>query len=167
LRRTAVLMAALALLLTGCDQVVQLATEKAVEQATGYKIAQRGDTVTITDKAGETITLGSGVPDSLRSFPVPQGFKTVIDKGGSFSDKQNEMAVAAWSGTGTLRSVADFYQKTMTAQGWEQELVQEVGDMIQHKYVTGNRQALLTISKDTTDKQATGVNVDVMVTIKR
>ncbi len=148
MRNLVICMLALALALTGCQQVAQKATEKAVEQATGVQVSQRGDTVSVKGKDGESYTFGSQTPDELKNFPVPQGFNADQGGGAGVISKGNEkMAMASWKGTGNVQSVSDYYKKIMVDQGWTQEMAQDLGDMAQLSYTKAQDHAVVTISK--------------------
>jgi hypothetical protein len=54
------------LAITGCGFIVQKAVEGGVESATGVKVDQSGDSVTITGQDGATMTSGEG--------KLPEGF---------------------------------------------------------------------------------------------
>lgn len=135
LRSLIIVVICAAISLTGCAQAAQ----KAVEQATGVQTSQQGDTVTIKGKDGESVTIqgkdgdtvtiqgkdgesvtiSSQLPQELKDFPVPEGFK--LDSGGSMASGAEKVLVATWSGTGTHQSVTAFYQKTLPGKGWQEE----------------------------------------------
>jgi len=146
----------LAFLLTGCQQ----ATQKAVEQATGVQVNQKGEAVTVKGNSGETVTYSSQVPDDLKGFPAPQGFK--ISQGGGMvagSKGSDKMAVATWQGKGSLQSVSDFYKKTMVDQGWKQDLAQEMGELAQFQFSKGQNQATVIVTSGKED-----LTIQVMLT---
>jgi len=62
-----VLTCALAFTLVGCQSIAEKATEAAIEDATGVKVDQEGDSVTITGEDGSSITAGQG-------GELPEGF---------------------------------------------------------------------------------------------
>lgn len=155
MRRAIVALTVLAFLLTGCQQ----ATQKAVEQASGAQVNQKGDTVTIKGQDGQSVTISSEVPDALKNFPAPQGFK-ISESGSMAGDKANgNLAMASWQGKGSVKDVSDFYKKSMVDQGWKQESALDAEDMSQLQYTKGQNQAVVTISSETD-----GVAVQVMLT---
>jgi len=62
-----VLACALAFTLVGCQSIAEKATEAAIEDATGVKVDQDDDSVTITGEDGSSITAGQG-------GELPEGF---------------------------------------------------------------------------------------------
>ncbi|MGI5836469.1 MAG: hypothetical protein ACOX87_08250 [Chloroflexota bacterium] len=148
MRLKILLLAAMALALTGCEQVA----EKAFEQATGIKVDQKGESVTIKGKDGEEITFGTNVPDDLKDFPVPQGFSSDQDGIGSLSSKGGEeVAVAVWKGKTTVESVADFYKKSMPEKGWQEASFITMGDGFQGTYTKSDAEAVVTATKEDED----------------
>ncbi len=146
-------MVVLVLASAGCQQAAEKATQKAVEQATGVQISQKGDQVTLKGKDGEAITIGSQVPDELKNFPVPQGFKAAKDGFGSMSSKGDALSVGSWEGSGTPDSVLEFYKKTMPGQGWTEDYSFSAEDGGQIGYTKGRNQAVVTVDKS--DKTTT------------
>ena len=122
--RSVVTVALLVMLLAGCGQP-QTPVEPPPTPAAGVGpvqaipvpgVATKGDSVTIKGNQGEAIVVGSGIPDELKNFPVPQGFR--YESGGSMSSGADKFAAVNWVGKGTLKAVADFYKKVMPEQGW-------------------------------------------------
>ncbi len=150
------LLAVLLLAATACGQVAEKATEKAVEQATGVQVNQKGDSVTIKGQNGETVSIGSQIPDELKSFPVPQGFKADASSGGSLTQGKDKTSVASWRGKGSVQSASDFFKKSMVDQGWKQESAMDMDDAAQLSYTKGTNRAIVTINKE--DEEVT-VNV--------
>lgn len=110
-----VLAASVGLALAGCQQVAQ----KAVEQTTGVSIDQKGDSVTVKGKDGETVNFSSEMPAELKDLPVPAGLK--FDGSGSMSANGDKLAVANYKGKGALQPIVDHYQKTLPGLGWKEE----------------------------------------------
>jgi hypothetical protein len=133
-RSTGIFLILVALFLVSCGQVVP----KAVEGATGIQTNQQGDTVTIKGKDGESLTFSSQVPEELKDFPVPQGFK--YDSSGSMSMGGDRLAVGTWTGKAAMPTVIEFYQKELPRQGWKEE-----------SNFTSDDGGLLTFSKGETD----------------
>jgi hypothetical protein len=131
----------------GCQQATEKVAQKAVEQATGVQINQKGDQVTLKGADGEAITFGSQVPDELKNFPVPQGFKLAKDGFGSMSSKGDTMSVGSWEGSGTADSVLDFYKNTMPGQGWTEDYSFSADTGGQVSYTKGQNGALVSIDK--------------------
>jgi hypothetical protein len=133
--------------------------QKAVEQATGVQTSQKGDTVQIKGQDGTTLSVSSQLPDDLKNFPVPPGFKPDSSSTGSMSAGGDKLAVASWKGTGTLDSVAAFYKTAMPAQGWTEvsTLSTDSGGLL--IYSKGDQNGL-TI---TTSKDADGVTISVLL----
>ena len=134
-----------ALSVTGCAQVAQ----KAVEQATGVQVDQKGETVTLKGKDGEAVTLSSQTPEELKNFPVPQSFK--LDSSGSMSSGGDKLSVATWKGKGTVQEVAQFYKKALSDKGWKEDLSFDSQDGAQLSYSNGTESATITINKQDSD----------------
>ncbi|MCL4535488.1 MAG: hypothetical protein M1370_10070 [Bacteroidetes bacterium] len=133
----------LALLLTGCAQAAQ----KAVEQATGVQVDQKGENVTIKGKDGEQLTVSSNVPDELKNFPVPPGFTAQKDGAGTLSTGGAKTSVASWKGKGKVEDTVAFYKKTLTDQGYKEEMSMTAGDGGVLSYTKGDSSVSITISK--------------------
>ncbi|MHB1004673.1 MAG: hypothetical protein ACYC3S_03405 [Chloroflexota bacterium] len=112
-RWLAISLAIVALLIGGCTSPAQ----KVVEQTTGTSINQKGDTVTIKGKDGEQFTLSSTMPDELKNFPAPAGFK--LENASSISAGADKTATATWKGKAPITDVAAFYKKYAADQNWQ------------------------------------------------
>ena len=141
LRGAGIVLLTFAVLLSGCAQAAQ----KAVEQATGVQTSQKGDTVTVKGKDGESVVVSSTTLEEFKSFPVPEGFK--LESSGSVSSKGEKLSVATWKGKGSLPEVDKFYQKTMPGQGWTEESVftTDTGSML--SFNKGDINVVITTSK--------------------
>lgn len=62
-----VMVLAMALALAGCQSIAEKATEKVIEDATGVKVDEQGDSVTLTGEDGTSIT-------ASESGELPEGF---------------------------------------------------------------------------------------------
>ncbi|MDA8187675.1 MAG: hypothetical protein M0T85_06005 [Dehalococcoidales bacterium] len=152
LRIAIVSLAIIALLVTGCGQVAQ----KAVEQATGVQVNQKGDSVTVKGKDGQSVQFSSQMPDELKDFPVPQGFK--LDSSGSMSSGGDKLSVASWKGNGTVQDVAQFYKKNLTEKGWKEESSFNSQDGGLLNYSKGEQSATITI-----DKKDSGIEISLLL----
>ncbi len=126
------------------------AASKAVEQASGGQISvsQSGQSVTIKNPAGESVTIGGNVPDELKNFPVPSGFTFNAADAGSMSGKDGVTAVGTWSGKSSVESVSDFYVRTLVQQGWTQSMAMSSGGNGVLMYDKGDNSAWITVEQD-------------------
>ncbi len=155
------LLAALALVLSGCQQVA----DKAVEQATGIKVDQKGESVTIKGKDGEVVTFSAKLPDELKDFPVPQGFDHAEGSFGAMSAKKSErVATAVWRGKTAVETVVQFYKKGIADKGWKEESTFSTGDGFQGYYSKADAEAVVTVIKE---GEITSINVIVGKGIKK
>jgi hypothetical protein len=113
--------------------------------------------LTVKDSQGQSVTVSGAVPDELKSFPVPDGFTVTANGSGSMSAQQGTVAVAAWTGTGTVQTIGDFYARTLGQQGWSQQFSMNSPSGGSIAYAKGD--SLATIAIDTTDSKATKVSV--------
>jgi hypothetical protein len=113
--------------------------------------------LTLQSSPGQSITVSGAVPDALKGFPVPDGFALTTDSSGSLTANEGTMAVAEWSGTGTLQSISDFYARTLKQQGWSQQLSMNAANGGTLAYTKGDSQANITI--DASDSTTTKVGV--------
>ncbi|MGI5835381.1 MAG: hypothetical protein ACOX87_02675 [Chloroflexota bacterium] len=127
MRSLVLLLFILAMALVGCQSPVEKAkeavaekiTEKAIEQVSGGDIEKKGENVTFS-KDGESLTVGSDLPEELKGFPIPKDFK-IVENSFSRVVTKNEKAVGGrWTGPGTMESVGEFYASAMPQQGWSQ-----------------------------------------------
>lgn len=115
-------------LATGCiGKAVEKAAETAGERALGIDIDKKSDSVTIKGKDGESITVGSKIPEALKNFQVPSSeFKA--GEGGSLSSGGDTLSTASWKGKGTVDNVVEFYKSSLPKQGWKETAVFTSGD---------------------------------------
>jgi hypothetical protein len=119
------LVAALALgvviSMTGCGMIAQKATEAAVEGATGVKVDSNKQTITTTDKDGNTTELSSkegaypdGFPSDFPQYPggvIEAGLKGTTNGADSFTVIVNTPDSAA--------DVFKFYVDGLEKAGWK------------------------------------------------
>jgi hypothetical protein len=129
-------------LLSGCGFVAQ----QVVEQTTGAKIDQSGQTMSIKGKDGEAVVLGATIPDELKGFPVAAGFTP--QAGASFSGGGDKGITGVWKGKGDIAQIAAFFKKELTSQGWTEDLAMDSPAAIIRQYLKGDDGAMLTIGKE-------------------
>ncbi|MHB1131827.1 MAG: hypothetical protein ACYC4L_05495 [Chloroflexota bacterium] len=117
----------LALVLAGCSSpAAPAATPAASSNAPGGGATPAGkpaDAITITGNQGEKITVGSGLADEFKAFPVPGGF--AFDSAGSMTAAGKDgakLAAATWKGKVATAAVVAFYKKAATEQGWKEDM---------------------------------------------
>lgn len=173
MKRRLALVTFAALAITACNNPVKPAVEGGTEiqtsqqtsqrtnQQTNQQTSQKGDTVSIKSQDGSTVNISSQMPDDLKNFPVPAGFKPdssgSVTSGNSGGDK---LAVTTWKGTASLDSVTEFYKKTMPSQGWTEASVVSTDSGAVFSYSKGDQSAL-TI---TTGKDGNSVTISVLLT---
>jgi len=135
-------VALLALLLSGCAQAAQ----KAVEQTTGVKTDQKGDAVTITSKEGTAVTFTSNMPEELKDFPVPDGFK--FDSSGSMSSGEDKLAAANWKGKSDYKTVSDYYKKAMADKGYKEDFTVDTDTGGMRNYSKGDISLTVTFDRE-------------------
>jgi hypothetical protein len=143
-----------ALLLSGCGQVAQ----KAVEQTTGVKTDQKGESVTITSKEGTavSITANKTVPDELKDFPVPSGY--TLDSSGTMSSGDDKLIVASWKGKSDYKAVADFYKKAMADKGWKNDFTMDADTGGMQNWSKGDYGVTITYDKPK-DKDESSISI--------
>lgn len=151
-RVVVIALAIVALLLSGCQQAAQ----KAVEQTTGVKVDNKNESVTLTGKDGEKVTISSEVPEELKDFPFPSGFK--LDSSGSMSSGDDKLSVASWKGKSTIKDASDFYKKTMPEKGWKETSSFMSGDGGLLNYDKGDLSVSVTFSQEKEE-----VNISVLL----
>lgn len=116
--RTLTIAAAVALVLvaTGCEAIIGQAVKSGVEKATGVKVDEKTDSVTVTGKDGSSITSGSDIPAGFpEDVPVYDGtldgaLETKGPKGAGYNLIINTPDASA--------DVFTFYETELAAQGW-------------------------------------------------
>ncbi|MDO8964654.1 MAG: hypothetical protein Q7W30_09220 [Coriobacteriia bacterium] len=101
--------------LTGCDAIVQNAAKSAVEGATGVKVNQDGNGITVEGKDGEAITVGgdNALPEGFPAdIPVYEG--TI-----SASMKSPKGFLVTIDAADPLATVADWYRTKLADEGWK------------------------------------------------
>jgi hypothetical protein len=158
-KQTIVVLGAVALLaLAGCQRAVDVASSKAIEQATGAQVSKSGDTVTVKTKDGDAVTVGGGISPELKDFPIPSGFQPEKDGFGSMSSGGDSTSVGSWSGSMSVQAVGDFYSKTMKDQGWKEDFNMKSGDTAQWSFSKAERQAMVTV-----ETKGSGAKVTVLM----
>ena len=133
----------LGVLVSGCAAAAQ----QAAQQATGVQVDKTGNSVTLKGTDGQSTTIDSSIPDDLKNFPVPQGFKS--QGGGTMTSGGDKVAAVSWKGTGQIQSVVDYYKSTLPGQGWTEEGTYISGDGGMLNYSKPDGSGLtVTVSKD-------------------
>jgi hypothetical protein len=118
-----VLVAVLALAVTGC----QAAIKGAIEGATGAKIDQGNGSVTVTDPSGQTTTVGSkSLPDGMPAdFPVYAG--TLLTSGKTDTAQDTSFSFSMETAD-SAKTVADWYTAQLKNGSWTiDSSINEVG----------------------------------------
>lgn len=113
----ALCIAALALGVTGCQRAV----ERAVEGATGVKVDQKGESVTVTGDDGEELTIsgkGGSLPDDWPSdIPVYPGVELVSSSSMRIGDSAH--MTVAWTTSDDVNDAYEWYRDKLPSAGWE------------------------------------------------
>ena len=117
--------------LTGCgigEKLAEQAAEKAVEKATGIKVDNKGETVTVTNKDGEKLTL------SGQDGKLPEGFPLPLMKGAAVGSatkmSTNDKVAYSVEITYTIphKEVGDFYEQALKDLGIKVERTDVTSD---------------------------------------
>ncbi len=132
------------------QKVVEQASQKLVEQAGGgsLSVSPSGQSVTLKNDAGESVTISGRIPDELKNFPVPTGFAFKASDSGSISAQEGTTAAGTWTGSGSVQSVSDFYIRTLAQQGWTQDMAMSSGDSGVLMYEKGADAAWITVARE-------------------
>jgi len=142
-RRAAVLaLIILALALCGCEQTAA---------AKGVQGDQIGDKVTVVDKDGEPVSIGPRFADELKKFPVPQGFGLGKGGFGTMMSRGDVVAVASWSGGGSVSGLIEFFRKSLPQQGWTEYEAFSSDQSAQLTSFRTQSQATITLEKEGSD----------------
>ena len=131
-------------LIVGCGNIVG----GLVESATGVDIDQDGDSVTIKTEEGE-IKIGTGLPDELKDFPIPSGFVSTENAGGTITTKEGKIISAGWEGPETDASeIFDFYEGRLKGMGYEEQMSfsSDDGGLVSYAKESGNEILTITVS---------------------
>lgn len=152
-----VLLVFAALALVGCQSIGDKVAEKAVESATGLKVDQEGDSVTITGEDGSQLTAGGS--------ELPEGFPDDVaiygDSPLASSLKSEESYTVSFETADEWTEVWQWYLDDAKAQGWEikNELKMEDGGMITG--LKDTRQLQVSIGASSTEGMKTFVTLFV------
>jgi hypothetical protein len=117
-----VVLAATAVVLAGCDQIVGNAVKGAVEQQTGVKVDEKGGTVSIQGKDGQSVTVG-GTQDGKLSegFPTefPQYPGATVKSSAKVTTAEGSMFTAEWTTTDPVDTIIKSYEEKLKAAGYE------------------------------------------------
>lgn len=117
--------------LTGCgvtDRLAEKAAEKAVEKATGVKVEDKGDTVTVTTKDGDQVTLSGQEGKLPEGFPLPLIKGATVGSGSKITTNNKVGFTAEITYTGTHKDTADFYEKALKDLGIKVERTDVTSD---------------------------------------
>lgn len=158
----ALVLVVLALTATGCQAIAEKAVKGTLESATGVKVDQTGDSVTIAGEDGQQVTIGgdkSSLPEGMPSdFPVYSG--TIA---GSTKADTTDATAYTYSITTAdpAATVADWYKSELAAGGWDvQNSVQGTsGDTVTMSYLAkkGTSDATVIISEESGKTTVNGV----------
>lgn len=109
--------------LAGCQKVAEKAAQKAVESATGVKVDQNGDKVTIEGDNGESVEIQGGssskLPDNLPSdFPV---YDATLISASSVTGSEGTSFFLSFETDKPVSDVHDWYKTQLPDKGWTVE----------------------------------------------
>ncbi|HEY5112541.1 MAG TPA: hypothetical protein VIJ45_00330 [Coriobacteriia bacterium] len=150
------LVVVVALVVTGCQQTADQASKSAVEAATGVKVDQSGDNVTVTGNDGSSTTMGKALPAGMPSdFPVYPG--TVIT-----GNKSTTSEGTSWSYSmetaDSVQKVTDWFKAELEKAGWTVGSTFVGGD-------AGNETSMLICTKGTSELNVTAGTSEGKTTI--
>lgn len=149
------------MLLAGCANIAEKATEKAVENATGVKVDKQGDSVKIKTDKGEAEFSASEnkVPDDFpEAFPLYDGAKVTGSMKTEAEGKKNFTVTFETSDDKT--QVANFFKESLPKNGYKIETTMEIGDTVNLALKQGDTEVGgVTIAKD--DKNKTTIIVSL------
>ncbi len=127
MRKFAVALALLAMVLSGCglaekaaDKVAEKAAEKAVEAATGVKVESDKNSVTVKGKDGEQVTFSNSEDGKIpEGFPLPVYRGAKVLSGSDVKSEGKTLWVVELQVKGDVTDVADFYEKAFQERGFE------------------------------------------------
>lgn len=108
--------------LVGCgltDRVIESATEKAFEKATGISVEESkdGNTVTIKGQDGQEITLSDTEGKLVDDFPLPLYPGATVGTSGTVTNGDEVTYTAEILFKDDIAKVADFYQQALEDRG--------------------------------------------------
>lgn len=125
-----VLLALGVVVLTGCAKVAEKATEAAVEKATGVKVDQSGENVTVTTDEGEaTLSSEAKLPADFPADVPLYDNATITSAMTNKADEGMTFIVAATSDDDAA-TIFEWYKKAFEDKGWEIKSTMEVGDSV-------------------------------------
>lgn len=112
---TVLVAAALTVMMSGCEAIVQNAAKGAIEGATGVKVDQNGNGITVQGKDGQSISVGG-------ENKVPEGFPSDIPVYAgtiSASMKTAKGYLVTIEAADPSATVGDWYRTKLTDEGWK------------------------------------------------
>jgi hypothetical protein len=158
-------MAASAVVLSGCDQLIGNAVKGAVEQQTGVKVDEKGGTISVQGKDGTSMTVGGTQQGKLsEGFPTefPQYAGATVKSSAKVSTAQGSVYTAEWTTTDAMDVVLKTYEEQLKTAGYE--IVSSAssagsGGVITFK--TTNQEGAVTVSSGTG-----GTTIGAVITVK-
>jgi len=105
------------LAMSGCGFVVEQAVKSGVESATGVKVDNSGDAVTVTGKDGSSTTVGGKELPATFPSDVPVFEGTIKSVMNNKSDK-GDVFVVGIDGGAAPAEVAAWYDEQLRSGGW-------------------------------------------------
>ena len=147
--RLSIAVALTALLVApGCKKAQDAAVETAIERATGAKVEQDGDTMTIKTEQGEvkvataedggTVAMPADFPKDVY-LPADNKLASAMDMAG--------MQMLNMTTPQDLARVSADIEKSMQGQGWKREMAMQAGDGSTLMYSKDNRQVVYQMLK--------------------
>ena len=147
--RLSIAIAFAALLIApGCKKAQDAAVETAIERATGAKVEQDGDTMTIKTEQGEvkvataedggTVAMPADFPKDVY-LPADNKLASAMDMAG--------MQMLNMTTPQDLAKVSADIEKSMQGQGWKREMAMQAGDGSTLMYSKDNRQVVYQMLK--------------------
>ena len=147
--RLSIAVALTALLVApGCKKAQDAAVETAIERATGAKVEQDGDTMTIKTEQGEvkvataedggTVAMPADFPKDVY-LPADNKLASAMDMAG--------MQMLNMTTPQDLAKVSADIEKSMQGQGWKREMAMQAGDGSTLMYSKDKRQVVYQMLK--------------------
>ena len=163
----ALALVATAVVLSGCDQIIGNAVKGAVEKQTGVKVDEKGGTISVQGKDGESMTIGGTESGKLsEGFPTefPQYPGATVKTSAKVTTGAGSMFTAEWTTTDSVDTVLKSYEEKLKTAGYEivsSASSAEGGGVITFK--TTNQEGAVTVSKSGSGSDTT---IAAVITVK-
>lgn len=154
---------------SGCGKSLgQTAAEKIIENKTGVKVEQNGDTVKIQDQQGNTMvaTSGKSIPNDFPAdAPYYKNGRIETASTMDLSDGKSYSAIIMTNDS--IESIAKFYREELKNNNWKVNVDSTIGEMVTIGAQKGQANASILITPNTDGVNQEKTSITQVIAVKK